>query len=329
MVDIATIWLADADFTKSSGESLANTIYRKSLTIGLVGDLGAGKTTFLQGFLKGLGVKDAITSPTYALEQRYAGAQHDIIHIDLYRLKESQAKELLSQTDDFEGIRCIEWVNKAGSDDMCDILISLKDGKDRGRDLDIEFRDMTFPSKQDITQWREDVHLPVHIQKHCDAVADFSLVLAKDLMKQGIIIRPMALCTAGCIHDLFRFVDFKTAHTVKHTSSNEEQVIWNTWKAQYPDMTHESACAEFLCEHGHTEFASIVRTHGLCTEYISPITIEQKLLFYADKRVMEDTIVTLQERFDDFAIRYADGKKSDLAKRWLKESLALEKEIIL
>ncbi|MBT7337596.1 tRNA (adenosine(37)-N6)-threonylcarbamoyltransferase complex ATPase subunit type 1 TsaE [Candidatus Peregrinibacteria bacterium] len=325
MVDTTTIWLADADSTHLCGKSLAHTLYGKYLTIGLNGDLGAGKTTFLQGFLKELGVSDEITSPTYALEQRYNSPIADIIHIDLYRLKEKQAKELLTQTDDFEGIRCVEWIEKAGTNDMCDIVISLADGKDGGRDINIEFRDMSYPTKEQILGWREDMSLPPHICNHCDAVAKFATSFGQNLLKHGVIIRPGALHTAGLIHDLMRFVDFKDGSTKE--DSKEDRSIWNTWKLQYPGLHHEDACAAFLEEHGHNAFATIVRTHGLGSHSGPLNTIEQKLLFYSDKRVAEDVVVTLQERFDDFTIRYGNGNKSEEGEIWLKGSLELEKEL--
>jgi len=325
MVETTKIWLPNADSTYKCGESLAHTLYGKTLTIGLVGDLGAGKTTFLQGFLGELGISDNITSPTYALEQRYSTPSTDIIHIDLYRLEEVQAKELLSQTDDFEGIRCIEWLDKAGASAMCDILITLTDGKNDGRDITIEFRDMTYPTKEQIIGWREDMSLPPHIRRHCDTVADFASSLATEILSNGIIVRKGALSIAGLIHDLMRFIDF--THGATHNDSEEDRSIWNTWKLQYPGLHHEAACAEFLEEHGHKEFASIVRTHGLGSTLKPLNTIEQKLLFYADKRVIEDRVVSLKERFADFIVRYGNGKQSEEVLNWHNECITLEKEI--
>ncbi|PIR53773.1 tRNA (adenosine(37)-N6)-threonylcarbamoyltransferase complex ATPase subunit type 1 TsaE [Candidatus Peregrinibacteria bacterium CG10_big_fil_rev_8_21_14_0_10_42_8] len=328
MVDTAQIWLPDAESTNKCGKSLAYTLYEKSITIGLTGSLGAGKTTFLQGFFEELGVTENVTSPTYALEQRYSTPSTDIIHIDLYRLEEKQAQELLSQTDDFDGIRCIEWIDKAGSNDICDILISIEDGKDDGRNIIVEFRDITYPTVEQIIEWRKDMSLPLHICKHCDAVADFAASLAKNMMANGTIVRPETVHRAGLIHDLMRFIDFKEGPSKGYDDSEELRSIWNTWKLQYPGLKHEAACAAFLEEHDHTHFASIVRTHGLGSHSGPLHTIEQKLLFYADKRVAEDKVVTLQKRFDDFTVRYGNGKQTDEALVWLDECKTLEKELL-
>lgn len=65
--------------------------YACAAAFALQGDLGAGKTTFVQGFLKGLGSKRRATSPTFILMRRHAlrarGKFKNVFHIDAYRLK--------------------------------------------------------------------------------------------------------------------------------------------------------------------------------------------------------------------------------------------------
>ncbi len=77
--------------TQNLGELLGRTICRPQTTsavIGLVGDLGAGKTTFAQGLARGLGVQARITSPTFTLINEYTSATQDLrlFHVDSYRL---------------------------------------------------------------------------------------------------------------------------------------------------------------------------------------------------------------------------------------------------
>ncbi|MGH2767610.1 MAG: tRNA (adenosine(37)-N6)-threonylcarbamoyltransferase complex ATPase subunit type 1 TsaE [Actinomycetota bacterium] len=58
--------------------------------IALAGDLGAGKTTFVQGLGAGLGIADRVTSPTFVLMREYLGGRYPLMHIDVYRLDRFQ-----------------------------------------------------------------------------------------------------------------------------------------------------------------------------------------------------------------------------------------------
>lgn len=76
----------------------------------LAGDLGAGKTAFVQGFSRGLGVTEPVTSPTFTLAQQYAG-RLTVHHLDVYRLDQlGEVAELgLSELLDDGGVVLIEW----------------------------------------------------------------------------------------------------------------------------------------------------------------------------------------------------------------------------
>lgn len=71
---------------------------KSALIIGLTGNLGSGKTTFIQGFAKGLGIKQKIISPTFVIMKSYKlpvfTANYKLIHIDAYRLE--NPKELIN-----------------------------------------------------------------------------------------------------------------------------------------------------------------------------------------------------------------------------------------
>ena len=77
----------------------------------LSGDLGAGKTAFTQGFAKGLGVNEPVTSPTFTLVRPYVGRLR-LLHADVYRLDRLQEVVdlgLVEQLDDQAAVACIEW----------------------------------------------------------------------------------------------------------------------------------------------------------------------------------------------------------------------------
>jgi len=124
--------------TKKLGEILAKGILRTQLkkrapkgpllqkrgptgqafVIGLLGDLGGGKTTFLQGFAKGLGIKEKITSPTFVIMKKFGIKNPNFkifCHIDCYRTKKAAEisdlgfKEIISSN---RNIVAVEWADK-------------------------------------------------------------------------------------------------------------------------------------------------------------------------------------------------------------------------
>lgn len=105
-VDVSTSSAAD---TRSVAAEVAR-LSRGGDLILLVGDLGAGKTVFAQGFAAALGVEDRVTSPTFALVQSYEG---DMVmhHLDVYRITHSSeiADLGLGELLDDDAVTLIEW----------------------------------------------------------------------------------------------------------------------------------------------------------------------------------------------------------------------------
>lgn len=109
----------------------------------LIGDLGAGKTAFAQGFAAALGVEGPVTSPTFALVRQYrcrdAGAVETLIHADVYRTGTvGEVVELaLAELVEEGAIALIEWGDLAAAalgDDALDITFTLPDPADDAAD---------------------------------------------------------------------------------------------------------------------------------------------------------------------------------------------------
>ncbi len=319
---------ASPEQTASLGASLALSLY-PSVDILLYGELGAGKTTFLQGLAQGLGVQEPVNSPTYALEQRYHTKElGEFIHIDLYRLENTQADDCLVQSDDHKGIRCIEWAERLQNPPTNALRISIQDSGNTERMIEMNCDDLPLPSESDIQSWRREVGLPENVIKHCEAVGTFACELAESMQSHGQMVRPLTMKRAGQLHDLFRFLDFTpgAAHDAPETTAEQKQ-IWETWREKYPNLGHEAACAQFLRERGYVALGDIVEPHGLTLPSPPRPTIEQQLLFYADKRVRFDEVVSLDERFADFQKRYSGGAETERGKIWLAEAKDIEKQL--
>src|SRR5260221_9935381 len=72
--------------TESLGEKFGRTA-QSGLVIALTGDLGAGKTQFVKGLARGLGISTRVHSPTFTLVNEYGGGRLKLFHLDLYRLE--------------------------------------------------------------------------------------------------------------------------------------------------------------------------------------------------------------------------------------------------
>jgi tRNA threonylcarbamoyladenosine biosynthesis protein TsaE len=98
-----------ADDTRAVGEAFAELLRPRDAVI-LTGELGAGKTTLVQGIARGLGVTDQVVSPTFTLVREYRG-RLEVAHVDVYRLERIQdVLDLgLDEIGDGEAVLLVEW----------------------------------------------------------------------------------------------------------------------------------------------------------------------------------------------------------------------------
>ena len=98
------------DETQRVGAALAKTLCGGEV-IAFLGDLGAGKTAFTRGLAEGLGVTDAVTSPTYTIVNEYLTGRLPLFHFDMYRLGSSEELFDIGWEDYLArgGVCAVEW----------------------------------------------------------------------------------------------------------------------------------------------------------------------------------------------------------------------------
>ena len=118
--------------TAALGARLAEKL-EPGVVVAFTGDLGAGKTAFVSGMARGLGIPDRVTSPTFTIVNEYEGGRLPLFHFDMYRL--GSADELFDiGWEDYlarGGICAVEWSeNVSDAMEPGTITISIRRGDD-------------------------------------------------------------------------------------------------------------------------------------------------------------------------------------------------------
>jgi tRNA threonylcarbamoyladenosine biosynthesis protein TsaE len=120
--------------TEALGEKFGRAA-QSGLVIALSGDLGAGKTQFVKGLARGLGISARVHSPTFTLVNEYGGGRLKLFHLDLYRL-ETPAQILSAGVGEFlspDGVSVIEWAERIGNEEL-----RMKNEENKWRQVKIE-----------------------------------------------------------------------------------------------------------------------------------------------------------------------------------------------
>ena len=110
-----TVHIKNEKETRAFGLALAKTL-KPGAIVGLVGDLGTGKTTLTRYIAEGLGILEPIQSPTFTIIREHRNGRLPLFHFDVYRLEEPDDLFELGYEDYFygEGVTVVEWADKVG-----------------------------------------------------------------------------------------------------------------------------------------------------------------------------------------------------------------------
>ena len=128
------------DFGKEFAGKLANVA--DPVVVELIGDVGAGKTTFTRGLAKGLGTKEEITSPSFTISKSYALPKgKTLVHYDFYRLKDPglMMEDLEENLNNKNNIIVVEWGNSVTNIlPKNHIIIEINYNEDNTREVNIK-----------------------------------------------------------------------------------------------------------------------------------------------------------------------------------------------
>lgn len=152
-----------------------------------------------------------------------------------------------------------------------------------------------IPSKEECLKILKKNKTPSNVVEHCKAVCKIAEEITNRLVKNGIKINKKLVIAASLLHDI-----------------------------QRGEKDHVVEGVKVIREIGFPEVAEVIKKHTLYkleSQLNQPKTYEEKIVFYADKRVKENKVVSLEERFKDLKERYGIDLKEefDFAKKIEKE----------
>jgi len=166
-----------------------------------------------------------------------------------------------------------------------------------------------LPTHNECFELIRQLAVPEHIVRHSVATAKLAVYLAERLKERGIAVDVDLVERACLLHDVVRMCDFKKSDSggLAEPIEQESKAIWQQLRTDFEGLCHEDIAYELLRDE-YPELAITIRKHkylAILDEKDKPVTWEEKLVYYADKRVMHDEIVSLGERLDEAHERHA------------------------
>lgn len=128
--------------TEQLGQQFAEAL-KPGDVVAFYGDLGAGKTAFTRGIARGLGIREAVTSPTYTIVNEYLSGRIPLFHFDMYRLGSADELFDIGWEDYLErgGVCAVEWSENVEEAFEQVICVDIRRVDDTTREITVERRD--------------------------------------------------------------------------------------------------------------------------------------------------------------------------------------------
>jgi putative nucleotidyltransferase with HDIG domain len=160
----------------------------------------------------------------------------------------------------------------------------------------------SYPDRKACETLFDEYRMPENVREHTRQVAKVAVYLANALRRSGEIVDVGLVESASLLHDIARAVEFS------------DDPLWPLLKARYGETDHKLLGAKIMEK--YPGLSTIIRKHGYASVITDPpVTWEEKIVNYADKRIAHTGIVSLDERF-------SEGRR-----RWLKRDKPLDSKM--
>lgn len=179
---------------------------------------------------------------------------------------------------------------------------------------------------EDVLNIYRKFHVPQHIRRHMVMVCAAATVIADEIAQKGREVDLHSLQFAALVHDALKISNVDSFEEIffHQQITAEDLQVWSDLKVQYGSIPDSLAMYRLLAAQGEEKTALMVKKHdfaSLTNSALQPFNLEEKLLYYADKRVKHDQVVNLRERLRDGRDRYTRTQQQ------LEKDLLIEKKI--
>lgn len=340
--------------TKKIAEMFSQNVFPFS-NILLFWEVWAWKTHFIKFLLNKLWVEWQIKSPTFSYSNFYQIAKtsktselrnseksvlHDLLeshfttniwHYDIYRLKPWEELEWVDEHFFSNDLVICEWAEKLKSKPENRVEITFKKIWESEREIDFNFI-WTSLSDAQVNRLYEFYKTPEHVKKHIAVVTNVATRIAENLIKKWILVDKWLVISAARIHDLVRYVDFKwwiTREKIPYEVDDETFDFWIEFSEECKGKHHADVARDIMYDLWYPEIWKVIESHKSEEVFKWLNTIEEKIVYYSDKRALHDKFVTIKERLEDWKIRYFREWSDDYWNKLEKALFGLEKELMV
>lgn len=174
--------------------------------------------------------------------------------------------------------------------------------------------------------------VPQNIVKHSEKVMQIAEDIAEKIIANGIEVDIESLKVACLLHDILKIVDLKNDNYKKicEKAPKKNKEKWDELRKIYSGVSHSDAAAKLLRIMGEEKLARLVEFHrfdAVIDKDPKDFTLEEKIMTYADKRVLHDKVVPLKKRFSDGLKRY-NIKPEDINEEIYEKYFEIERELL-